>query len=102
MNTQTQTPTFAELVSEAQEQVARYPQYADAFDERHGWRLAVATKNVTTKMGLAFAKGETYLARLEDDPDDEFYGRTFGWSRSNGISTLVRDGDLRFASVTSL
>lgn len=94
--------TKAVLVREAQEQVAQYPQYADHFAPERDWRLAVCERTVDLKGGLSFERGKMYLARIENDPTDEFYGKTFGWSRLRGLTVLVGDGDLRFVEEASV
>lgn len=57
----------AVLVAEAEAQNAKYPQYKGHWDGPE-WKLFMIRKNVRTKMGLAFEKGEVVLGKVNSTP----------------------------------
>jgi hypothetical protein len=97
MNTTTDIKATLEcLKATAASQVKQYPQYANHFA---GYRLALMKRDVKTKMGLAFIKGEFVIVA----PDGGFTlpGTTkfvTAWSRRNAIDTSVKAADLEFVS----
>lgn len=53
----------ATLVAQANAQNARWPQYQDYWDSAD-WEVRQVTVNVTTKMGIAFERGDFVLADM--------------------------------------
>jgi len=77
-------PTLAALAEELCN-ADKYPQYRGKFDDHVRVRI---TRNVTTKSGRAFFKGEITIAKRVD------YGDGLDWSCvcwRNGGSTLLED-----------
>ena len=88
--------TFAALVATAQAQVAKYPQYAGHFE---GYRLARVKRDVTTKMGLAFARGEFVIATERSGFALPNAGKfDTAWSRRNACDTSLKSSDLEWIS----
>ena len=88
--------TKESLKAVAAASVAQYPQYENHFAS---YRLARIKCDVTTKMGLAFRRGEYVLAT---EKTDELPGlpssgkRVLAWSRRNKIDTSVRATDVEW------
>ena len=75
-------------------QVAQYPQYKNHFT---GYRLVRVKRDVTTKAGLAFARGEYAIAteRKDELPGLPSSGKFVTvWSRRNQVDTSVRVADV--------
>lgn len=91
--------TLETLKIRAAAQVAQYPQYAGHFA---GYRLARVKRDVRTKMGLAFKRGEFVIA-VERDASHP-HGSTLtsefatAWSMSNAIDTSIRMRDMEWVS----
>jgi hypothetical protein len=90
--------TLTSLKATATVQVARYPQYKNHFTS---YRLVRITRDVKTKMGLAFARGEYAIATEKKDelpglPSNGKYVTV--WSRRNKIDTSVRVSDVEWLS----
>lgn len=87
--------TLTSLKATAAAQVARYPQYKDHFAI---YRLVRVKRDVKTKMGLAFARGE-YAIAVDQDPEptrvrcEKF---VTVWSKRNQIDTSVRGSDVEW------
>jgi hypothetical protein len=82
--------TLASLTSIASAQVATYPQYKNHFES---YRLVRIICDVTTKLGLAFARGEYAIATEHKDelPGLPSSGKFVTvWSRRNKVDTSVR------------
>lgn len=86
---------FETLKRQAEQQVAQYPQYRGHFD---GYVLVVVNRNVRTKLGHAFRRGEVAIGRIEwrdaalvaaGLPDRSWVV----WSQSNGCDTGLRGDD---------
>jgi len=88
--------TLEFLKATAAAQVAQYPQYAGHFDR---YVLARVKRDLRTKLGLAFAKGE-FVAVAPDGhfnlPNTTKF-RT-AWSRSNKCDTSIKERDLEFVA----
>jgi len=88
--------TLKSLMATATAQVARYPQYTGHFTS---YRLVRIKRDVKTKMGLAFARGEYAIAT---EVRDELPGLPSSgkfvtvWSRRNEIDTRVRVTDVEW------
>jgi hypothetical protein len=86
----------AELIAAAKAAVAAFPQYRGHFDN---YVLVVIRKNVRTKMGLAFERGEYAVARPTAQRIE--YGRNAGkysrivYSNRNGIDTSILASDYK-------
>jgi hypothetical protein len=77
-------------------QVAQYPQYKNHFAS---YRLVRILRDVKTKMGLAFTRGEYALATEKKDelPGLPSSGKFVTvWSRRNQIDTSVRVTDVEW------
>lgn len=88
--------TLTSLKAIATAQVARYPQYRDHFAI---YRLVRIKRDVTTKAGLAFARGEYALATEKKDelPGLPSNGKfVIAWSRRNQIDTSLRVTDVEW------
>lgn len=88
--------TLTCLKAAATAQVAQYPQYKGHFTN---YRLVRVLKEVKTKAGLAFARGEYALATEKKDvlPDLPSNGRFVTvWSRRNQMDTSVRMTDVEW------
>jgi hypothetical protein len=88
--------TLTSLKVLAATQVAQYPQYKDHFTS---YRLVRILRDVKTKMGLAFTRGEYALATEYKDelPGLPSSGRFVTvWSRRNQIDTSVRVTDVEW------
>jgi hypothetical protein len=82
------TPTL--LKELAARTVAQYPQYANHFD---GYVAVRIKRDIRTKMGLAFQKGEIAIGR----PAAEGDYRTV-WSAKNKVDTSVRASHVEVVS----
>lgn len=80
------------LRKQAQSQVAQYPQYDDALFAKYT-EVVVFTRNVTTKMGLAFRAGQ--LTIMQPDEGGLGHSNQFAtcWSFNNAVATSVRIRD---------
>jgi len=90
--------TLRSLRAIATAQVAQYPQYANHFAN---YRLVCIKREVTTKLGLAFARGEFAIAieKKEAMPNLPSSGKFVTvWSRRNAIDTSVRATDVEWLS----
>ncbi len=88
--------TLKSLQVTAAAQVAQYPQYKNHFT---GYRLVRIKRDVTTKAGLAFARGEYALATEKKDelPGLPSSGKfVTAWSRRNQLDTSVRVSDVEW------
>ena len=88
--------TLTSLKAIAAAQVSQYPQYKDHFA---GYRLVRVTRDVTTKAGLAFARGEYAIAieKQDDLPGLPSSGKYVTvWSRRTKIDTSVRVADVEW------
>jgi len=88
--------TLKSLKTTAAAQVAQYPQYRNHFAS---YRLVRVKRDVETKMGLAFARGEFAIATEKTDelPGLPSSGRFVTvWSRRNQIDTNVRVTDVEW------
>jgi hypothetical protein len=88
--------TLTSLKTTAATQVAQYPQYRGHFAS---YRLVRVTRDVKTKMGLAFARGEYAIATEHKDelpglPSSGKFATV--WSRRNQIDTSVRVTDVEW------
>lgn len=75
--------TREQLIQEANDAVSAFPQYRGRFD---GMQVGVAKRDVTTKLGLAVAKGERVLFERNERDGDTF------WSARNACLTGVPRG----------
>ena len=90
--------TLRSLLAIATAQVARWPQYAGHFTN---YRLVRIKREVTTKAGLAFARGEFAIAieKKEALPNLPSSGKFVTvWSRRNEVDTSVRTTDVEWMS----
>ena len=93
-----QTLKLRNLAKAAAGQVAEFPQYANHFDGR---RLARVKRNVATKMGTEFVKGEIVLAvdramfpeSLDSDAGE---WTVTAWSMLNAIDTSLKGSDVEW------
>lgn len=88
--------TLKSLMTTAAAQVARHPQYRNHFT---GYRLVRVKRDVKTKGGLAFARGEFAIAAEKKDelPGLPSSGRFVTvWSRRNQVDTSVRVSDVEW------
>lgn len=88
--------TLTSLLATASAQVAQYPQYKNHFAS---YRLVRVKRDVKTKMGLAFARGEFAIATPKKDelPDLPSSGKFVTvWSRRNQVDTSVRVSDVEW------
>lgn len=87
--------TFEALLSTAAAQVAQYPQYASHF---RGYILARVKRDVITKAGLAFKRGEYVLAAPKVAVPRLPSTREFhtAWSRRNAVDTSILAADLEY------
>lgn len=87
----------AQLRAEAEAAHAQYPQYAGHWD---GWRVAVITKRIRTKFGVAFERGdhvlvspdtrqERVIPKRATDPQFETRTVATAYSWRNRIDTSV-------------
>lgn len=89
--------TYQHLLATANTQVSRWPQYKNHFT---AYKLIRIKRDVTTKAGLAFARGEYAIATTVRD--DELPGLPSSgrfvtvWSRRNQIDTSVRATDVEW------
>jgi hypothetical protein len=88
--------TLTSLKALAATQVSQYPQHKHHFTN---YRLVRVTRDVTTKLGLAFARGEFAIATEKKDelpglPSSDKYVTV--WSRRNKIDTSVRATDVEW------
>jgi hypothetical protein len=67
---------------------AQYPQYEGHWDGDE-WIVVRLKRNVSTKMGLAFEKGELTIAKAVEN-DEHLTDGWFAYSLKNGIDTWVR------------
>lgn len=90
--------TLSFLRARAAAAMAKYPQYAGHFD---GYRLARMKRDVKTKMGQAFVKGE-YVIAVESEPVFASNGvlaagfRITAWSHLNTCDTAIKPSDLEW------
>ena len=73
---------------------AQYPQYAEQVG---GGRLAQMRRDVVTKMGVAFLRGDVVVVEQRRGLDGEL--RHTAWSVRNGIHTGIRGSDYHPLSV---
>ena len=60
---------IADSIREEADRVhAKYPQYRGYWNSAD-WRLVQITRNIRTKAGLAFSKGEYTIARVREEDD---------------------------------
>jgi hypothetical protein len=88
--------TTESLKATAAAQVAQYPQYRGHFTS---YRLVRVKRDVTTKLGLAFARGEYAIAteRRDELPGLPSSGKFVTvWSRRNQVDTSVRVADVEW------
>jgi hypothetical protein len=88
--------TLQRLQETAAAQVTQYPQYKNHFTS---YRLVRITRDVKTKMGLAFTRGEFAIATEKKDelPGLPSSGKFVTvWSRRNQIDTSVRVTDVEW------
>lgn len=89
-------PTREELIAQANEQNARWSQYQGYFD---GFVRVTVKRDLRTKMGQAFLRGDVCIARPGVETSDE-YSRYPGttwmsvYSFRNGIVTSIRARDV--------
>lgn len=91
--------TLTCLRAAATAQVAQYPQYKDHFTN---YRLVRLKREVTTKAGLAFRRGEYALAIEKKDvlPDLPSNGKFVTvWSRRTQVDTSVRATDVEWLHI---
>jgi hypothetical protein len=74
----------ANVKAQAEATHAAFPQYKGHWD---GWVLVEVTKNIKTKLGQAFRKGEKSIAMRETD--GELAGCWAVYSVSNKVDTIV-------------
>ncbi len=87
--------THEELVVQAEEQLSRYPQYNGKF-RTPGWKRLTITRQVRTKFGIAFEKGDVVIGRFEEFDDGETKQiRMFAYSWRNKISTLIKESHFK-------
>jgi len=91
--------TLEMLKLTAAAQVEQFPQYAGHFAN---YRLALIKRNIRTKMGLAFVRGE-YVIAVESpavvrDGVVELDARITAWSQRNRCDTSVRISDVEWVS----
>jgi hypothetical protein len=80
----------ASLVAEAERQMAAYPQYRDHWRD---YVTGVMRRDVRTKLGQAFRKGETVLVNPTPGPH-QTPGFLTAWSMSNKVDTSIRANDV--------
>lgn len=88
--------TLKSLKSTAAAQVAEHPQYARHFAS---YRLVRVKRDIHTKAGLAFARGEFAIATEKKDelPGLPSSGKFVTvWSRRNKIDTSIRVADVEW------
>lgn len=91
--------TMSALLATATAQVAKYPQYAGHFAN---YKLARVKKDIRTKMGLAFMKGEYVLAKTHPAEVHAPSGMVLlsagvtAWSRRNACDTALKTGDVEW------
>lgn len=82
--------TKQKSLEQAKSQVAQYNQYINHFD---GWVEVMVTKNVRSKLGTAFVKGDLSIAKpqIRQVVDCEGKTRMFMtvWSMTNRCATSV-------------
>lgn len=79
------------IIAEATKKHEKYPQYAGHWD---GFKLVRVKKNIRTKMGIAFVKGEVSIAQdatknLLPKYAEEVAGCVSVYSKRNSIDTLI-------------
>ena len=84
------------LIAKALGQMARYPQYANHFDD---FVLVKIKKNIRTKMGFAFLKDEVTIAAPVTRTDllgieNKVTTTRQVWSFTNAVDTLIKEKDL--------
>lgn len=103
--TATYSALRSSLIRQADDAHTRYAQYAGYWDGSE-WQVVQARRDVSTKMGLAIAKGDYVLAKA-DRPTDKWDccggcirgGKCLGpfftvYSFRNGCNTSIRGKDL--------
>lgn len=87
--------TLTNLKTTAASQVARYSQYNGHFA---GYRLVRIKRDIKTKMGLAFARGEYAIGIDRDQEPGRVRCEKFVtvWSKRNQIDTSVRGSDVEW------
>ena len=93
------------LLNQAENDLSHYPQYSGHWN---GWVLAKVTRDVKTKLGMAFRRGDLVLV----EPDMSRYERasdvalTQGfrtcYSHRNRVNTSVKVTDLVLLDTTAL
>ena len=91
MTSTEQQSLMAIIRAEAAAKHAQYPQYAGHWDGAE-WFLVHIRRQIGTKMGAAFAKGEIAMAKY-DPIDLDADGMLVVYSRANGTNTMVQKSD---------
>ncbi len=75
-------------------QMAQYPQYTGHFDR---YCLVYVKRDVTTKVGLAFVRGEYAIASPIAEPTSWTSEKFVTvWSRKNEIDTRIKSADVEW------
>lgn len=87
------------LIASAEESMARYPHYAGHWEETY--EVATIRRRVTTKMGLAFERGDVVLIRRRPEADGPGRPGTHfvAWSRRNVVDTWIDARDFEWGLV---
>lgn len=87
--------TLKSLKVIAAARVAQYPQYGGHFTS---YRLVRIKRDVKTKMGLAFTRGEYAIATEQDLTPNRVRCEKFVtvWSRRNEVDTSIRASDVEW------
>lgn len=88
-------PTPARLLKEyviamADAEHRQYPQYRDHWSGPE-WRVATITRDIRTKMGVAFVAGDVTIVRPDDDPH-----YVTAYSARNRIDTTIPASRVRY------
>lgn len=89
--------TKACLIARAAAQVAIYPQYTNHFV---AYKLARVTRDIRTKMGLAFVRGEYVIAKRHDAVCHAgmvmLSAGVTAWSLRNQCDTSIKTSDVEW------
>ena|ERR1019366_8346365 len=92
-------PLRLELIERAAASMAKYPQYNGHFLD---YMLVRVNRDIKTKAGLAFSKGEITIAKpdaaiLEFSFDAKLIGKSFltVWSFKNTVDTSIQEAHIK-------
>jgi hypothetical protein len=74
------------ILAEIQKELGQYPQYAGYGEDM---ALGFITKQVKTKRGIAFKRGDVVLYKKDGDPENLGLDEFVAYSVRNGIGTLI-------------